>query len=95
MFRIRQCLTLAGSTKVYQLSSVRNDDGSFCYKRIDACQKLPDAESFDLGNLVAAGVNLQRVNPQFIDNRPTDISGFEYHEPEENETQTTSSEEDK
>lgn len=78
MFRERQKLRMVAPCAVYDKELVRDEKTGYSEQHlVDACRSLPDAENFDLGTLVEAGVPLKKVNCTVIDSRPRDVTQFE------------------
>lgn len=53
-----------------------DESGIVSIKYVDCNTPLPDAENFDVANLVKAGITLKEVNTSVIPSSPSDFESF-------------------
>lgn len=68
-FRRVQKLKLAGYANVMEPSEVQDKNGNIRYELEDKAEvTLPEAELFDLNNIIEAGVDIEEVNSKVMAN---------------------------
>lgn len=66
MFRKRQDLDLQESKVVIEVEEIVNEDGEYVHQGVEQNKDLPDADMFDLGNILDAGIEPEEVDSKLF-----------------------------